>query len=52
MNANSRIALMIGNPAVYLRPVAFRPCFAAGLAFIQSIVVYIHYNGWTVGDEY
>jgi hypothetical protein len=50
-NKNSRIALLNGNPAVFMRPVAFRPCFATGLAFIQSIVVGIQSNQWMSGDR-
>jgi hypothetical protein len=27
------VTALFGNPAVSVKPVAFRPCFAAGLAF-------------------
>jgi len=29
---------MVGNPAVFVRPVAFRLCLTTGLAFLRTIL--------------
>jgi hypothetical protein len=30
-----------GNPAVYIRSVAFRPCLATGLAILREVIYFI-----------
>ena len=36
---NGRITIVHGNPAISAGPVAFRPCFSAGLVFTSVVTL-------------